>query len=122
MANKKQQRRRYMRAQGRGRQYDRELPERPARPAKPARTRKEKPGSRRMRVPPPPSYTRTAKRAGIWSALWFLVLELTPLGGNASPLTNIAVAVLFFVVLWGVGVLTEAFAWRRYQKRKQGGG
>jgi hypothetical protein len=121
MASKRQQKRRHERA--RTRPIGRPDQEREA----PARSRAAKPGERGSTragvrgAPPKPSYARSFKRALIFAALWFVVLELTPIGGDQSSVANAFQAGLFLFVLAPVGYMTEQFAWRRWKKRQGSG-
>jgi hypothetical protein len=65
---------------------------------------------------------RTARRAGIWAVFWLLILQVTALGNKNPVVANVLVAGFFFVVLWGVGWMTESFAYRRWLRRHEGGG
>jgi hypothetical protein len=117
MANRRQQKRRYERARteaaARRSPEDRET--RGARePKKPARGATRAGG---RRVPPTPSYSRAAKRAFVFAALWFIVLSFTPIGGSQAPVVNAVQASMFFFVLAPVGYFTELLAYRRWQRR-----
>ena len=114
MATRKQQRRKYQRAVGRGRlhpgyeaaEHDDKKPER-------------KPAARAPRgTPEPPSARRTAKRAILFATLFYLVITFTSSG--VSPTVKLANTAVMFVLFWSMGWMVENFVWRRYQK-KQGG-
>jgi hypothetical protein len=116
VANRKQQKRRYQRAVGRGRvraDQPAEPEEKRGRGSAPARRRGE---------PPVPSATRAAKRAAIFAVLFYILLAYTSIGGKMSPAAKIFNGVMIFVLMWSIGTLTETFAWRRWQKRHGGQG
>ena len=114
MATRKQQRRTYQRAVGRGRlhpgyeaaEHEEKKPER-KQAARPPRG-----------TPEPPSARRTAKRAILFATLFYLVITFTSSG--VSPVVKLANTAVMFVLFWSMGWMVENFVWRRYQK-KQGG-
>ena len=114
MATRKQQRRKYQRAVGRGRlhpgfepsEHDDRKPDR-------------KPEARPSRgTPMAPSARRTAKRAILFATLFYLVITFTSSG--VSPNVKLANTAVMFVLFWSMGWMVENFVWRRHQK-KQGG-
>jgi|SRR5205085_4213179 len=115
MANRKQQRRKYLRAVGRGRVRDDYEPRpttgKPA--ASPARGRRE---------PPQPSALRAAKRAAVFATLFYLAITYTSLGGKMAASAKLFNAALMFLLFWSIGTVTETFAWRRWQKKHGGPG
>jgi hypothetical protein len=119
MANRKQQKRRYQRAVGRGRVRGDQPAEAEDRPEKRGR------GSaapRRRGEPPVPSAVRAAKRAAVFAVLFYILLAYTSIGGKMSPTAKIFNGVMIFVLMWSIGTITETFAWRRWQKRHGGEG
>ena len=92
MANRKQQKRKYLRAVGRGRV--------------PAGTE-----------PPQPSAARAAKRAAVFAVLFYLVITYTSLGGTMTTGVKLFNGIVMFVLFWSIGTITETFAWRRWQKK-----
>lgn len=118
MANRKQQKRKYQRAVGRGRVFGDEE----SRPQ--TTTKGSGPGqpARRRGEPPVPSAARAAKRAAIFAVLFYLVITYTGLGGNMSAGVKAFNAVVMFVLFWSIGTITETFAWRRWQKKHGGSG
>ena len=118
MANRKQQKRKYLRAVGRGKVRDggevRDV-ERPG----------AKPGGSTSHVrargePPQPSAARAAKRAAVFAVLFYLALSYTSLGGKMTGGTKLFNAAVMFVLFWSIGTITETFAWRRWQKKHGG--
>jgi len=114
MATKKQQRRRYQRAQGRGRLY--EDPE----PKSEAESKPERQAPRRRGEPPPPTWRRSVKRAAIFSVGLFLFALAIPFGGSRPTVAGAAVqAVAFFVFLTPFGYLMDGFLYNRWLKRQR---
>ena len=117
MANRKQQKRRYQRAVGRGRVRGdhpaevEEKPEKRGRGSAPPRRRGE---------PPMPSAMRAAKRAAVFAVLFYILLAYTSIGGKMSPAAKLFNGGMIFVLMWSIGTITETFALRRWQKRHGG--
>ena len=65
-----------------------------------------------------PSLTRAAKRSGVLCAVFLALLLYTPLGGKQTPAQKALFAVWMFVMFTGVTMLTERWAWKRYQKQQ----
>jgi len=118
VANRKQQKRKYQRAVGRGRVFGDEepRPETSAKGSKPGQT------VRGRREPPQPSAARAAKRAAIFAVLFYLAITYTSLGGNMTAGVKLFNAIVMFVLFWSIGTITETFAWRRWQKKHGGSG
>jgi hypothetical protein len=112
VATKKQQRRKYERAVGRGRLHGGYEPEPP--PGKPEKA----PSKRRPGQPMPPSAARTAKRAVMFAALFYVVVSLT--AKSSTTTQKVANAAMMFFAFWAIGLAVERYAWRRHLK-KQGG-
>jgi hypothetical protein len=117
VANRKQQKRRYQRAVGRGRVWGDQPAEAEEKPGK--RGRSSAP-PRRRGEPPTPSATRAAKRAGVFAVLFYILLAYTSIGSKMSPAAKLFNGVMIFVLMWSIGTITETFAWRRWQKRHGG--
>ena len=119
VATKKQQRRKYQRAVGRGRLHDGYVPreaeagdEEPKPAGKPVTL-----GAREVQ---PPSYLRAAKRALLMAGIVFVALMLLPIGGgDISPATAALQAAVFFAWLTPFGYFMDAFLYRRAVKRQQ---
>jgi hypothetical protein len=118
MANRKQQKRKYLRAVGRGRVRDggegRDVERSGAKSGgstAPARSRRE---------PPQPSAARAAKRAAVFSVGFYLLLTYTRLGGTMTAPVKVFNVAVMFVLFWSIGSITETFAWRRWQKKHGG--
>jgi hypothetical protein len=119
MATKKQQRRKYQRAQGRGRLYEGYEPQ-PGSDDSPNR-KQERSLPRGARVPARPTWMRSLKRAALFAGGLFLVTQVVPLGGTKNTLAASAVqAASFFVFLVPFGYLMDAFMYNRWLKRQQG--
>jgi len=118
VANRKQQKRKYQRAVGRGRVFGDD-------DARPETSAKESGSGRATRgrgEPPQPSAARAAKRAAIFAVLFYLVITYTSLGGNMSSSVKLFNGIVMFVLFWSIGTITETFAWRRWQKKHGGSG
>ena len=117
MANRKQQKRKYLRAVGRGRV-------RGAGEVQDGERAGPKPGAtsqvRGRREPPQPSAGRAAKRAAVFALLFYLAISYTSLGGRMSGGVKLFNAAVMFVLFWSIGTITETFAWRRWQKKHGG--
>jgi hypothetical protein len=120
MATKKQQRRRYQRARAHGRgddvQVDRSDDEVESKPR--GRSSGKSTPARGRGVPNPPSLSRAVKRSGVLCAVFLALLLYTPLGGKQTPAQKLLFAVWMFVMFTGVTLLTERWAWKRYQKQQ----
>ena len=112
MANRKQQKRKYLRAVGRGRVPAGTEPREPSgkssRSSAPVRGRRE---------PQQPSAARAAKRAAVFAVLFYLVITYTSLGGTMTTGVKLFNGIVMFVLFWSIGTITETFAWRRWQKK-----
>jgi hypothetical protein len=117
MATKKQQRRKYRRAQGRGRVYDDYEPKQhddrlPAR-------RESRP--RGFREPARPTWGRSLRRAALFAVGLFLFVTVVPLGGTKTDTAAAAIqSASFFVFLVPFGYLMDGFIYNRWLKRQQG--
>jgi hypothetical protein len=119
MATKKQQRRRYQRAQGRGRLYDDHEPK-PGSDAKPERSSPRR--STRVRgEPPKPTWRRSVRRAALFAAGLFVFTQLVPFGSTRPTPAGAAVqAAAFFIFLTPFGFLMDGFLYNRWLKRQRG--
>src|SRR6266568_2177978 len=115
MATRKQQRRKYERAVGRGRMHAGYEP--PEAEGKPERKSDRPPRAPRGQ-PVPPSPRRTAKRALLFATLFYLVIAFTSHG--VSPTVKLANTAVMFVLFWSMGYTIESYVWRRYQKKHGG--
>jgi hypothetical protein len=115
MATKKQQRRRYQRAQGRGRLYDDYEPKAGPDP-KPERR-----APRGRGEPAPPTWRRSLKRATLFAVGLFGFTQIVPFGGSRpTPAGAAFQAAAFFVFLLPFGYLMDTFLYNRWLKRQQG--
>ena len=118
MANRKQQKRKYQRAVGRGRVFGDE----DARPEASAKGAGSSQAARGRREPPQPSAARAAERAAIFAVLFYLAITYTSLGGSMTTSVKVFNGIVMFVLFWSIGTITETFAWRRWQKKHGGSG
>jgi hypothetical protein len=117
VATRKQQRRKYQRAQGRGRLYEGSAP-RPGDDDKPQRSKQR---ARGPREPARPTWTRSLKRAALFASGLFLFVTLVPLGGSKTSTAAAALqAASFFVFMVPFGYLMDGFIYNRWVKRQQG--
>jgi hypothetical protein len=118
MATKKQQRRKYQRALGRGKLHDGYEPRGGEDGPKPERPRERRRG---RGEPARPTWMRSTKRAGIFALGLFAFVQLIPIGGSTLPPASAALqAASFFVFLVPFGYLMDAFLYNRWLKRQQG--
>jgi|GraSoiStandDraft_5_1057265.scaffolds.fasta_scaffold508228_2 hypothetical protein len=123
MATKKQQRRKYRRAQGRGRLHEgyeaQGASDQPKEPRS-KEPRKQQP-RRGVRQPSRPTWLRSLKRGALFAAGLFLFTMIAPFGGTKPTPTGAAVqAAAFFVFLVPFGYLMDGFIYNRWLKRQQG--
>jgi hypothetical protein len=116
MATRKQQRRKYQRAVAHARLHDGDETVRHD-DEKPDKKLEKRPVAKRG-APIEPSARRTAKRAVLFAALFYVVISLT--GGSVSPAIKLANTAVMFVLFWSMGWMVENFVWRRYQKKHGG--
>jgi hypothetical protein len=117
MATKKQQRRKRRRATGKGRLYDGYEPKQSDDRERPSRRE-----TRGRGAPPRPTYRRAARRAALFSAMLFGVIQFVPLGGTKPSLAGSAIqALFFFVFLVPFGYFMDGFVYNRWAKRQQQG-
>jgi hypothetical protein len=117
MATKKQQRRKYRRAQGRGRLYEGYEPKQSDdRPSE-----RRQPRQRGFREPARPTWGRSLRRAALFAVGLFLFVTVVPLGGEKTDTLAAAVqSASFFVFLVPFGYLMDGFIYNRWLKRQQG--
>jgi hypothetical protein len=118
MATKKQQRRRYQRAQGRGRLYDDYEPK-PGSDAKPERSAPRR-SARARGEPPRPTWRRSVRRAALFAAGLFVFTQFIPFGSRTSPAAAAIQAAAFFIFLTPFGFLMDGFLYNRWLKRQRG--
>src|SRR6266581_4945717 len=102
MANRKQQKRKYQRAVGRGRVRGGQEPQESGTSTK---TGGSGAGSRSRREPPQPSAARAAKRAAVFAVLFYLVITFTSLGGNMTPGIKLFNGAVMFLLFWSIGTI-----------------
>jgi hypothetical protein len=118
VANRKQQKRKYLRAVGRGKVRDGSDAGEADRSGGKSSVSASR--SRVGREPPQPSATRAAKRAAVFAVLFYLAITYTRLGGSMTPGIKLFNCAVMFVLFWSIGTITETFAWRRWQKKHGG--
>ena len=124
MATKKQQRRKYQRAVGRGRLHEGYEPkpgeETPAKDRD--RASEAKPVMVGAREVKPPSYLRSAKRAAVMAVALFAAIQFIPLSSETpSPGAAALQAAVFFCWLTPFGYFLDLFLYRRALKRQRQG-
>src|SRR5262245_37001170 len=121
MATKKQQRRKYQRALGRGRLHEGYEPRGGEDGPREERVRERRGSRGGGRTPPRPTWLRAVRRAGLFSLGLFVFVQLIPIGGSTLQLPSAALqAVSFFVFLVPFGFLMDTFLYNRWLKRQQG--
>ena len=119
MATKKQQRRKYQRAQGRGRLHEGYEPRGGDDAGSSERRRDTRPRGRGE--PPRPTWLRAFRRAGLFALGLFVFVQLIPFGGTKiGPGAAAIQAASFFVFLVPFGYLMDSFLYNRWLKRQQG--
>jgi len=84
--------------------------------AKPKATQQR--GGRPGRVPPPPSWQRAAKRAGIIGAVIFVFIYIAGTrSGSHSPVSAILLAVVYTALFIPFQYMLDRFAYNRWQRR-----
>ena len=82
--------------------------------AKPTQTR----GGRQVRVPPPPSWQRAAKRAAILGAVVFVFIYLVGAkNGGHSPASALFLALIYTLLFIPFQFVLDRFAYNRWQRR-----
>jgi len=75
-------------------------------------------GGRPVRVPPPPSWQRAAKRAGIIGALIFVFIYFVGArNGGHSPANALLLAVIYTALFIPFQFMLDRFAYNRWQRR-----
>jgi hypothetical protein len=75
-------------------------------------------GGRPVKVPPPPSWRRAAKRAGILGAVIFVFIYLAGTrGGSHSPASAIVLALIYTALFIPLQYTIDRFAYNRWQRR-----
>jgi hypothetical protein len=75
-------------------------------------------GGRPIKVPPPPSWRRAAKRAGILGAVIFAFIYLAGTrNGSHSPASAILLAVIYTALFIPLQYTIDRFAHNRWQRR-----
>jgi hypothetical protein len=119
MATKKQQRRKYQRALGRGRLHEGYEPR--AGDDDGGKLERTRERTRGRGQPPRPTWLRAVRRAGLFSLGLFVFVQLIPIGGSSLELPAAALqAASFFVFLVPFGYLMDTFLYNRWLKRQQG--
>jgi hypothetical protein len=117
MATKKQQRRKYQRAQGRGKLHEGYEPA--PREESPKRKPERDSSPRGRRVPTPPTWMKSIRRAGLFAVGLFFAVQVLPLGGSRPTVATAALqSVSFFVFLVPFGYLMDSFVYNRFLKRQ----
>jgi hypothetical protein len=75
-------------------------------------------GGRQGRVPPPPSWQRAAKRAGIIGALIFVFIYIVGAkNGSHSPASALLLAVIYTALFIPFQFTIDRFTYNRWQRR-----
>ncbi len=76
-------------------------------------------GGRPIRAVKPPSWSRSAKRAGLFAPLLYVFLSI---GKNPPPIaTRLGIAVLYAAVFVPMFFFVDRMTYRAYQRRRGGG-
>jgi hypothetical protein len=75
-------------------------------------------GGRQIRVPPPPSWQRAAKRAGILGAVVFVFIYLVGAkNGGHNPASALLLALIYTLLFIPFQFTIDRFAYNRWQRR-----
>jgi hypothetical protein len=74
-------------------------------------------GGRQVRVPPPPSWQRAAKRAVILGAVIFVFIYLVGAKNSQNPFSALLLAVIYTLLFIPFQFTIDRFAYNRWQKR-----
>lgn len=75
-------------------------------------------GGRQIRVPPPPSWQRAAKRAGIIGAVIFVFIYLVGAkNGGHNPASALLLALIYTLLFIPFQFVLDRFAYNRWQRR-----
>ena len=75
-------------------------------------------GGRQIRVPPPPSWQRAAKRAGILGAVVFVFIYLVGAkNGGHNPASALLLALIYTLLFIPFQFTLDRFAYNRWQRR-----
>ena len=74
-------------------------------------------GGRQMRVPPPPSWQRAAKRAGILGAVVFVFIYLVGAKNGGNPASALLLALIYTLLFIPFQFTIDRFAYNRWQRR-----
>jgi len=90
---------------------------------KPAAKGKTQPqrGGRAVRTPPPPSWQRAGRRAGLLGVVVFALFYLTSRSKGGSLISVLAISVLYTALFIPFTYAVDRYAYNRYLKRTQGG-
>jgi hypothetical protein len=77
-------------------------------------------GGRPVRVPPPPSWQRAAKRSLIIGGALFAVIYLLGSKGNRSFAAAFALALVYTAIFIPAQFMIDRFAYNRWQRRAAG--
>jgi hypothetical protein len=79
---------------------------------------KQQRGGRQVRVPPPPSWGRAAKRAGVIGVLIFVFIYIVGArNGGHSPASALLLALLYTALFVPFQFTIDRFAYNRWQRR-----
>ncbi|HEU5243932.1 MAG TPA: hypothetical protein VFU33_05990 [Gaiellaceae bacterium] len=77
-------------------------------------------GGRQERVPPPPSWQRAAKRAGLIGALIFVFIYIVGAkNGSHSPASALLLAVIYTALFIPFQFTIDRFVYNRWQRRNE---
>jgi|SRR3954452_12925138 len=77
-------------------------------------------GGREIRVPPPPSWQRAAKRAAILGAVVFVFIYLVGAkNGGRNPAGTLLLAAVYMLLFIPMQFMLDRFAYNRWQRRAE---
>jgi hypothetical protein len=91
-----------------------------AKPAAKAKGKNQK-GGRAARTPPPPSWRRAGRRAGLLGAVVFALFYLTSHKNGSSILSVLLISALYTALFIPFTYAVDRYAYTRYLRRTEGG-
>jgi len=89
--------------------------------AKAAKSKPAQKGGRAGRTPPPPSWQRASRRAGILGAVVFALFYLTSRKSGGSIASVLLISIVYTALFIPFTYAVDRYAYNRYLKRTQGG-
>lgn len=92
-----------------------------SKPSSQTKTTQAQRGGRAIRTPPPPSWQRASRRAGLLGVVVFALFYLTSRNGGGGILSVALIALLYTALFIPFTYAIDRYAYNRYLRRTQGG-